>query len=263
MYIEKKYFSDNSKAIISGSIAGAFGYCSTLPLDYIKQHMQNNMSFKTIIKNTDYKSYFTGGLIGLTTIMPQMAIKYFFFHNFNKIFNNKQLSAFSAGLVDGAFLGPILAIQSFKQMEINNKINNKPLISNAHFVNIIKKNVISLMIPMSLRNGIYTFSVLGGYFYTKDHLIKRETNFIENFVIASILNIPGTILCSPVDVVRAKHANNLITNNNMSLLNLVKFIYKNDNIKGFYKGYSSLFINFAMRFPLTFALQFEILKLLP
>jgi hypothetical protein len=119
------------------------------------------------------------------------------------------------------------------------------------------------MIPMSLRNGIYTCSVLGGYFYTKDHLIKRETNFIENFVIASILNIPGTILCSPVDVVRAKHTNNLITNNNISLLNLIKFIYKNDNIKGFYKGYSSLFINFAMRFPLTFALQFEILKLLP
>ena len=39
--------------------------------------------------------------------------------------------------------------------------------------------------------------------------------------------------------------------------------YKNDKIKGFYKGYPSLFINFAIRFPLTFALQFEILKLLP
>ena len=136
MYMEKKYFSDNSKAIISGSIAGAFGYCSTLPLDYIKQHMQNNMSFKTIIKNTSYKSYFTGGLIGLTTIMPQMAIKYCFFHNFNKIFNNKQLSAFSAGLIDGAFLGPILAIQSFKQMETIKK--------NINYIDIIKKNYVSL-----------------------------------------------------------------------------------------------------------------------
>ena len=42
--------SENSKAIISGSVAGTVGYCSTLPLDYIKQHMQNNKSFSLIIK---------------------------------------------------------------------------------------------------------------------------------------------------------------------------------------------------------------------
>ena len=249
----KYNFSDNSKAIISGSIAGAFGFCSTLPLDYIKQHMQNNISFTSIIKNTKYKSYFNGGFIGFTTIMPQMAIKYFCFHNFNKIFNNKQLSAFSAGLVDGAFLGPILAIQAFKQMELKKIINYK---------NIIKNNYISLMIPMSLRNGIYTYSVLGGYFYIKDNFIKKDTNFIQNFFIASILNIPGTILASPFDVIRAKHTYNLVNNNNISLLNIIKSIYKNDKIIGFYRGYPSLFINFAIRFPLTFALQFEILKLL-
>jgi hypothetical protein len=81
--------------------------------------------------------------------------------------------------------------------------------------------------------------------------------------LASILNIPGTILSSPFDVIRAKHTYNLVNNNNISLLNITKSIYKNDKIKGFYRGYPSLFINFATRFPLTFALQFEILKLLP
>ena len=116
---------------------------------------------------------------------------------------------------------------------------------------------------MSLRNGIYTCSVLGGYFYIKDNFIKNDTNFIQNFFIASILNIPGTILSSPFDVIRAKHTYNLVNNNNSSLLNIAKSIYKNDKIRGFYRGYPSLFINFAIRFPLTFALQFEILKLLP
>jgi hypothetical protein len=154
------YLSDNSKVIISGSIAGAVGYCSTLPLDYIKQHMQNNKSLHTIIQNTKPRSYFNGGLIGLTTIAPQMAIKYFCFHNFNKNFDNKQLSAFCAGIVDGAFLGPILAVQSFKQMETTKK--------NINYIDIIKKNYISLMIPMALRNGVYTCSVLGGYFYIKN-----------------------------------------------------------------------------------------------
>jgi hypothetical protein len=259
------YFSDNSKAIISGSVAGAFGFCSTLPLDYIKQHMQNNKSLTSIIKNTKVRSYFNGGFIGLTTITPQMAIKYFCFHNFNKILDNKQISAFSAGLIDGAFLGPILAIQSFKQMEINNihpQASMTPLGHPLAWMNIIKKNYISLMIPMALRNGIYTCSVLGGYFYIKDNYLKKDTNFIHNFLIASVLNIPGTILSSPFDVIRARHTYNLVNNNNMSLVNLTKSIYKNGKLKAFYKGYPSLFINFALRFPLTFALQFEILKLL-
>jgi hypothetical protein len=253
------FLSENKKAIISGSLAGAVGYCSTLPLDYIKQHMQNNKSFSSIIQNTKPKTYFNGGLIGLTTIAPQMAIKYFCFHNFNKILDNKQLSAFCAGIVDGAFLGPILAIQSFKQMEITKK--------NINYIDIIKKNYVYLMIPMALRNGVYTCSVLGGYFYIKNNLMdNKDTNFIQNFCIASALNIPGTILSSPFDVVRARYNNNLINNNNknnkLSLFNLTKSIYKEGKLKAFYRGYSSLYINFALRFPLTFALQFEILKIL-
>jgi hypothetical protein len=249
------YLSDNSKVIISGSIAGAVGYCSTLPLDYIKQHMQNNKSLHTIIQNTKPRSYFNGGLIGLTTIAPQMAIKYFCFHNFNKNFDNKQLSAFCAGIVDGAFLGPILAVQSFKQMETTKK--------NINYIDIIKKNYISLMIPMALRNGVYTCSVLGGYFYIKNNLMDNmETNFIKNFCIASALNIPGTILSSPFDVIRAKQTNNIVNNNKISLLNLSKSIYKEGKLNAFYRGYPSLYINFALRFPLTFALQFEIIKIL-
>ena len=249
--------SENAKAIISGSVAGAVGYCSTLPLDYIKQHMQNNKSLSLIIQNTKPRYYFNGGLIGLTTIAPQMAIKYCCFHNFNKIFDNKQISAFCAGIVDGAFLGPILAIQSFKQMETTKKnINN---------IDIIKKNYVSLMIPMALRNGVYTCSVLGGYFYIKNNFMdNKNTNFIQNFCIASALNIPGTILSSPFDVIRARYTNNLINNNNNNnnLFNLTKSIYKEGKLRAFYRGYSSLYINFALRFPLTFALQFEILKLL-
>ena len=252
------FLSENTKAIISGSIAGAIGYCSTLPLDYIKQHMQNNKSLHTIIQNTKPRYYFNGGLIGLTTIAPQMAIKYFCFHNFNKIFDNKQASAFCAGIIDGAFLGPILAIQSFKQMETTKK--------NINYIDIIKKNYVSLMIPMALRNGVYTCSVLGGYFYIKNNFIKKDVNFIHNFLIASALNIPGTILSSPFDVIRARYTNNLVNSNNnknnLSLFNLTKSIYKEGKIKAFYRGYPSLYINFALRFPLTFALQFEILKIL-
>jgi hypothetical protein len=185
--------------------------------------------------------------------MPQMAIKYLGFQQFNQVFDNKMGSAFCAGLVDGAFLGPILAMQSFKQMNHQMKINTE--------WDIVRKNYSSLMVPMALRNGVYTSIVLGGYFTVK----PKETTFLQNFAIASALNIPGTALCSPFDVIRAKYTSQLLQNNNLSgggLLRLTRTIYEKEGVKGFYRGYSSLFVNFALRFPITFALQFEILKLL-
>jgi hypothetical protein len=164
-------------------------------------------------------------------------------------------SAFCAGLVDGAFLGPILAMQSFKQMNHQMKLKTE--------WKIVRRNYGRLMVPMALRNGVYTSIVLGGYFTVK----PKETTFLQNFAIASALNIPGTALCSPFDVIRAKYTNQLLQNNNNNgggggLIKLCKTIFQNEGIHGFYKGYSSLFVNFALRFPITFALQFEILKIL-
>ena len=241
---------EHTKAIISGSCAGAFGYTLTLPLDYIKQHMQNNISFASILKNTSLRNYMSGGLIGISTITPQMAIKYLAFQQFNQVFDNKMGSAFCAGLVDGAFLGPILAMQSFKQMNHQMKLKSE--------WNIVRANYARLMVPMALRNGVYTSIVLGGYFTVK----PKETTFLQNFAIASILNIPGTAFCSPFDVIRAKYTNQLLQNNNGGLFKLAGSIYNKEGLKGFYRGYSSLFVNFALRFPITFALQFEILKYL-
>ena len=239
-----------TKAIISGSFAGAFSYTLILPLDYIKQHMQNNISFKSILKNTSLRNYMSGGLIGIATITPQMAIKTLGFQQFNQIFNNNMGSAFCAGAVDGALVGPILAMQSFKQMNHQIKIKTE--------WQIVRQNFGRLMIPMALRNGSYTSIVLGGYSTIK----PKETTFLQNVGIISLLNIPGTILCSPFDVVRAKYTNQLVQNNTGGLWKLSRNIYNNEGIKGFYRGYSSLFISFALRFPITFALQFQIYKLL-
>ncbi len=73
------FLSENKKAIFSGSVAGAVGYCSTLPLDYIKQHMQNNKSFSSIIQNTKLRYYFNGGLIGINNYSTTNGYKIFLF----------------------------------------------------------------------------------------------------------------------------------------------------------------------------------------
>ena len=42
----------------------------------------------------------------------------------------------------------------------------------------------------------------------------------------------------------------------------MKYIYKTNGFGGFYKGYMSLLLNFGLRFPLTFSINFFILDLL-
>lgn len=260
--------SENAKALISGASAGAIGFTTTLPIDYIKQHLQTNKTMSQISRDVQLngtKILFRGGLIGLSSIAPQMAIKYFAFHNFNNLMDDalhmKPVAAFGAGLVDGAFLGPILAMQAFKQMNINNK--------NINYFDIAKKNFGPLMVPMALRNATYTSGILGGYFIVKKYTHgQNHPNFIENFVIGSFLNIPATLFCSPFDVLRAKHTHHILTYNGnipynyekqKTLRQIAKEIIMKDGLKGFYRGYASLYINFAIRFPLTLALQFEIL----
>lgn len=263
--------SDNAKALFSGATAGAIGFTTTLPIDYVKQHLQTNRTLSQIysdIQKNGSRILFRGGLIGLSSIAPQMAIKYFAFHNFNSLMDDalhlKPLAAFGAGLIDGAFLGPILAMQAFKQMNLkNNRIDYK---------NIVIKNFGPLMVPMALRNATYTSGILGGYFIVKNFTHgKEKASFLDNFLIGSFLNIPATIFCSPFDVIRAKHTHHLLTyynnepfnvRNKMSLKEIVRDILERDGVRGFYRAYPSLYLNFAIRFPLTLALQFEILHLL-
>jgi hypothetical protein len=149
------------------------------------------------------------------TITPQMAIKYLGFQQFNQVIDNKMGSTFCAGLVDEAFLGPILALQSFKQM--NHQMKTE--------WDIVRWNFGRLMVPMVLRNGVY-FTVK-----------PKETTFLQNFVIASALNIPGTALCSPFDVIRAKYTIQLLQQNNPGgLLRLTRSIYEKEGLKGFTGG---------------------------
>ena len=260
--------SEDLKAIFSGAAAGTIGFTTTLPIDYIKQHMQTNKTLSQIFRDVQKngtKILFRGGLIGATSIAPQMAIKYYAFHKFTYSDNvfTKPISAFGAGLVDGAFLGPILALQAFRQMNINNnKINYKP---------IIKENFGPLMVPMALRNATYTSGILGGYFIAKKYIFdNKPTTFMQNFMIGSVLNFPATLFCSPFDVLRANHTNQLLNyysqkNNLMmrpKLRDVFVDIWRKNGFKGFYRRSSSLFINFAIRFPLTLSLQFEILDYL-
>lgn len=240
-------YTNDQKALFSGATAGAVGFTLTLPVDYMKQHLQSGSNLSKIVKDvrgSGKKVLFRGGMIGLGSIVPQMAIKYY---GFSKLMGHdipRPIAGFGAGLLDGAFLGPILAMQSLKQMKMDK--------------NLVRQNIGQLMVPMALRNAMFTGVILGSNNYLRDVLYgKGEVGFKENFMVASVLNVPATLLCSPFDVVRANHITNL---GKKDLREVVKDIWFKEGWRGFYRGYGSLYLNFAIRFPLTLALQCEIMK---
>lgn len=243
-------FKDDLKIIGCSGTAGAIGFVGTLPLDYIKQNLQSGYSITRIrnnISNNGISVLFRGGTIGLKVIVPQMAIKYYMFNTFNKHSNNKILTSFGAGFSDGLFLGPPLAVQAI--MQINNNISKKK----ANNI-IYSRNIIKYAIPMALRNGFYTSSILGlGSIIKKKYDIKSSP--INDFMIAMLLNPIGVFTCSPWDVIRAKQAYNLTHNKTSSIYFIIKDIYNNEGFKGYYRGWTGLFLNFTLRFPLTFAIN--------
>ena len=225
---------------INGSIAGGLGYIITLPIDSIKQNLQIGKS----IKNINIQNYFKGGTLGLFSIIPQMAIKFTSNSYFEKKYNfNSYINGFIAGTLDGAFLGPILAVQSLQQ--INNKLTYKESLNM-----IKKKSIYNLCIPMALRNGFYTSIIIGSY----KLIDNKQKSFLENFCYISLLNIPATVIASPFDVIRAIQCKLLLDNQRINVSYVIKKIIRDYGIKGFYKGYTIFYINFAIRFPLTFSI---------
>jgi hypothetical protein len=228
------------KSTINGSISGGVGYIITLPLDAIKQNLQigNKISYTNIL------NYFKGGVVGLSSIVPQMAIKFTVNSYLEKNYNfNPFINGFIAGTLDGMFLGPVMSLQSLQQININ--------LTYKEAFNILRnKSLLQLSIPMAMRNGIYTSVLLGGY----KSIPNKKNTFIHDLYYASLLNIPATILCCTADVIRANQNKYMLENKNIKVITITKDIYNKQGIMGFFKGYKMLYVNFAIRFPFTLAI---------
>jgi len=246
------------KSIIAGSAAGGLGYFSTVPLDFIKQRLQAThygdkrqalaTSWQTVLRQNPVKTMFSGTLVGCAAIVPQMTIK---FAANDYLQRNTQNSAFTngflAGYVDGTFLGPILSLQSLKQMRTEMTYREA-------FSHLLKSSIPALTVPMALRNATYTGLMFGGHGALRP-IDRKKQSFLNTVGICSALNLPATIACSPFDVVRAKQIQRMLQEKeSVSAVAIARDIYRRNGFRGFYQGYGSLYLNFALRFPLTFGL---------
>lgn len=268
---ERKRMTAAMNPIAAGSIAGGSGYLGTLPLDFIKQRLQTtSLDFRQSrqlivqsVKENGFRTLFKGGLIGSASIMPQMAIKF----SVNDYLSKKQdlprdpskrrryvpfKNGFIAGYIDGSFLGPILAVQSVLQME-----GKKTYGYGDAFKVLRRVPIIPFTFPLAMRNAAYTSVIFGGQRTIQG---RYEDTFVNNFLVSSALNIPGVITCSPFDVIRAKQIQYILEKKTNNPIFIARDIYMSNGIKGFYQGFGSLYVNFAIRFPVTFSIYFLLMR---
>jgi hypothetical protein len=234
--------------IACGSVAGAVGYVGTMPLDYVKQRLQTDrqISLQSLRAN-GWKTLFRGGLVGCSSIVPQMTIKFTVNDYLRRTTHSSAyLNGFVAGFVDGSFLGPLFALQSMKQMR--NDVSY-----GAAFKRLRLSNPLRLALPMALRNAVFTSIMFGGHNAANANSESAAT-FGRNLLVGSILNVPATIAASPFDVLRAKQIQFLLEGKPTGPFLIARTLFSQGGVRAFYQGYGSLYVNFALRFPFTFAL---------
>jgi hypothetical protein len=68
-------------------------------------------------------------------------------------------------------------------------------------------NVFFLTVPMAMRNATFTSALFGGVASLTG---GEKQTFLSNLALASVVNVPATILCSPFDVVRANQIGRML-----------------------------------------------------
>lgn len=223
---------------IYGALAGSLGFSLTVPLDYLKTYLQSGMSPHII----SWRHMYRGFLIGNLSIIPQMAIKFSVNHQLTQRYQlSPALSSFLSGACDGAFLGPLLAIQAYQQLHPDYTITQ--IIRRLRQQQTIGR----LIVPMAGRNAFYSAPVIGLTPALTNYLFPNKNHsWYHYWISATILNVPGCLLCSPWEVARINYLSEPHT--------LVL------PINQWYRGFWSLLLAFGLRFPLTLAIYYTLNK---
>lgn len=165
-----------------GLIAGWIGAFCVYPIDFIKTHVQNNISLKNIKLTSLYK----GSLIQLVGVGPEKAIKLYI--------NSKALDNQIHPIIAGGFAGmcQVLVTNPIEYIKIQYQLSKQ----------IDIKNIYKGVGPCLARD--IPFSAI--YFPTFSYL-KDSGN--STFVSGLIAGVPAAYLATPFDVIKTRIQSNL------------------------------------------------------
>jgi solute carrier family 25 (adenine nucleotide translocator) protein 4/5/6/31 len=264
------------KDFICGGIAGSIGKTSTAPLERAKlllqtQHSNSSLTIKytglidclkKLIENEGFFSLWRGNLISVIRYFPNQALNFSlrdFFKNIFPEYHSKQniikfflincLSGGLAGAITLMILHPIdtirtrLAIDNKKNIDFNiRKFNGtydciRKLYLNENGIYSFYPGFLISILEIFLFRSLY----FGGYDTIKGIFFTEKNTFFEKWASAQMNTLIAGIICYPLDTVKRRIIiqNGEIEKKYYNSRHCLKMIYKEEGIKGYYKGFSA------------------------
>lgn len=259
-----------TNSFIIGGISGCISQSIVWPIEYMKTIKQlpeyRNLSIiKTIksdIKFNGITNIYRGLIPQVITTMPRTALRYSIFDHLKNNYSNDNISnlkKLSFGMIAGGTEAIILTTPSevIKVQLINNKNDSITTLKNFYKNNGIKgfyKGSLSTTLRQSTNHGIT--------FLTVENLRPRfnEIDYIKPYSSLFAGMIGGTIavtLNNPIDVIKTYKQSDRL---NDSTSKIIKEIYLNKGIKGFYSGLALRSLRVGPMYGITFFIYDSLTK---
>lgn len=235
--------NDKLKNIVAGSLAGSAEALITWPFENLKTQMQFKGQTNSIIE-TGKKIYNNGGILsfyrGLTPVLlfniPKVISRFYAYDYSKQYLNNKNINGNKNIILSGLFAG---FIESTLITVPSETIKTK-MIKNTDLTikNIIKqegfKGLYQGYTPTLIRQSLNQASRFFFYQHYKEYIISKNNIFssyhsLQGGVFAGIFSV---IISTPADVLKTQ----MQEGETQNMKKLIKTIYKNYGIKGFWRG---------------------------
>lgn len=228
---------------VPGFIAGFCSITSIYPTEYMRILLQQNVTadYRDIIKKTysehGLKGFYRGWTSSMIRNSIDTSIRFGIYNKSKNYTNNRLLSGILTGIVTPIITLPLINITNRGVISqiTNNSQNNlksdiKYLINNPSYIYkglqlTIYKNILSSV-------GLFTtYDYLLENLNTLNHY-NKDTNIIISGSIAGVVNCS---LNNPLDVIITQKQTNY--DNQLTYRQLAAKIYKENGIRGFYRGF--------------------------
>lgn len=144
-----------------------------------------------------------------------------------------------ASCVSEAITFPIDVTKTRIQIESQKNLKYKGVF-NCFRIIIKEEGVLALyggLKPALLRQGIYGTLKLGCYHFLKERLSESLGKKLSTNVLAGMLSgATAMAICNPTDVLKVRMQSNQVQYRNKSVYHAFKYVYKNEGLKGLYRG---------------------------
>ena len=219
---------------IAGAIAGFCSVTSIYPSEYMRIKLQHdiNANYKQIIIST-YKNYgitgfYRGWISSVARNSVDISLRFGLYKNINSYTDNRVISGVLTGIATPLLTLPLINITN--RGVVTQLANDSVRYSLKDDILYMRRNPVFLYKGLQLTIAKSILSALGlftAYDYLKDH-----------YSTAYAAPIAGVLNCSlnnPMDVIITKKQTNY--NNDMTYKDIVRSIYRERGILGFYRGF--------------------------